>query len=385
MWKPLLPVATALPRSEGIPFSTCPATGRLSGTEHFGVAQQDVLPIARMRKGLYPASTYDPACPVGSYWDSTIADPGWRHPAPLQAQVGAEVVIVGGGLTGLSTALHLARDHGIHACLLEAGSLGWGASGRNGGFCGVGASHLTHTQMVRRVGLAETERYYRDQWQAVETVRELAASEGFSLEAQGQGCYAVAHRPQAWSELEAEYQICTQVAGYPAQLLNSKELRERGFDSQENHGALHIGVGFGLNPLKLTQGLAQAAPPVGGEAVQRQSGHGLGKGGIPPLLPHAGRNGARSALGHRHQWLHPRGPVSPTGGIPAAGTVQHPGHPTSDASGAESARVVGSDATLRHAAAAVLLPPTAGWAFAVWGDGVAPAIPRRSDSSCALG
>lgn len=83
-----------------------------------------------MRKGLYPASTYDPACPVGSYWDSTIADPGWRHPAPLQAQVGAEVVIVGGGLTGLSTALHLARDHGIHACLLEAGSLGWGASGR---------------------------------------------------------------------------------------------------------------------------------------------------------------------------------------------------------------------------------------------------------------
>ncbi|MGY2801702.1 NAD(P)/FAD-dependent oxidoreductase [Thermostichus sp. MS-CIW-25] len=248
-----------MPRSEGIPFSTCPATGRLSGTEHFGVAQQDVLPIARMRKGLYPASTYDPACPVGSYWDSTIADPGWRHPAPLQAQVGAEVVIVGGGLTGLSTALHLARDHGIHAYLLEAGSLGWGASGRNGGFCGVGSSHLTHTQMVRRVGLAETERYYRDQWQAVETVQELAASEGFSLEAQGQGCYAVAHRPQAWSELEAEYQICTQVAGYPAQLLNPKELRERGFNSQENHGALHIGVGFGLNPLKLTQGLAQAA------------------------------------------------------------------------------------------------------------------------------
>jgi glycine/D-amino acid oxidase-like deaminating enzyme len=212
-----------------------------------------------MRKGLYPASTYDPACPVGSYWDSTIADPGWRHPAPLQEQVGAEVVIVGGGLTGLSTALHLARDHGISACLLEAGSLGWGASGRNGGFCGVGSSHLTHTQMVRRVGLAETERYYRDQWQAVETVRELAASEGFSLEAQGQGCYAVAHRPQAWSELEAEYLIYTQVAGYPAQLLNPKELRERGFNSQENHGALHIGVGFGLNPLKLTQGLAQAA------------------------------------------------------------------------------------------------------------------------------
>ena len=92
-----------------------------------------------MRKALYPASTYDPACPVGSYWDSTIENAGWRHPAPLLGQVSAEVVIVGGGLTGLSTALHLARDHGISACLLEAGSLGCGASGRNGGFCGVGA------------------------------------------------------------------------------------------------------------------------------------------------------------------------------------------------------------------------------------------------------
>jgi len=207
----------------------------------------------------YPARTYDPSYPVGSYWDSTIADSSWRHPAPLQGQVEAEVAIIGGGFTGLSTALHLVRDHGISACLLEAGSLGWGASGRNGGFCGVGASCLTHAQMVRRVGLAETERYYRDQWQAVETVQELAATEGFSLDAQGQGWYAVAHRPSAWQELEAEYQIYTQVAGYPAQLLSPKELRERGFDSRENYGALHIGIGFGLNPLKLTQGLAQAA------------------------------------------------------------------------------------------------------------------------------
>ena len=207
----------------------------------------------------YPARTYDPSYPVGSYWDSTIADSSWRHPAPLQGQVEAEVAIIGGGFTGLSTALHLVRDHGISACLLEAGSLGWGASGRNGGFCGVGASCLTHAQMVRRVGLAETERYYRDQWQAVETVQELAATEGFSLDAQGQGWYAVAHRPSAWQELEAEYQIYTQVAGYPVQLLSPKELRERGFDSRENYGALHIGIGFGLNPLKLTQGLAQAA------------------------------------------------------------------------------------------------------------------------------
>src|SRR5690242_16245445 len=51
---------------------------------------------------------------------------------PLRAVVSASVAIIGGGLTGLSTALHLARA-GADVVLLEAHEPGWGASGRNGG------------------------------------------------------------------------------------------------------------------------------------------------------------------------------------------------------------------------------------------------------------
>ncbi|MCJ2544068.1 NAD(P)/FAD-dependent oxidoreductase [Thermostichus vulcanus] len=222
-----------------------------------------------LEKALYPPSTYDPALPVGSYWDTTLADLSWRDPAPLQQDVSCDVAILGGGLTGLSAALHLARDHHIQAHLLEAGSLGWGASGRNGGFCGVGASNLSHAGMVKRVGQAETERYYQDQRQAVEGVLALAEAEGFSVDPQGQGCYVVAHRPQSWRELEADHLIYTQVAGYPARLLTAAELREQGFNSQENYGALHIGVGFGLNPLKLTQGLAESARQRGAQLYSR--------------------------------------------------------------------------------------------------------------------
>lgn len=243
------------------------------------------------RGALYPPSTYDPACPVGSYWDTTLTDLSWRDPAPVQQDVSCDVAIVGGGLTGLSAALHLARDHHIQAHVLEAGSLGWGASGRNGGFCSVGASNLPHAWMVKRVGQAETVRYYQDQRQAVEGVLELAQTEGFSVDPQGQGCYVVAHRPQYWRELEADHSIYTQVAGYPARLLTATELREQGFDSQENYGALNLGVGFGLNPLKLTQGLAQSARQRGAQLYSRS-----------PLV-------AWEKIGSWHHWQTPGGTV----------------------------------------------------------------------------
>ncbi|MEN9261770.1 MAG: FAD-dependent oxidoreductase [Thermostichus sp. HHBFW_bins_43] len=240
---------------------------------------------------LYPLSTYDPAYPVGSYWDTTLTDFSWRDPPPLQQDLTCDVAILGGGLTGLSAALHLARDHQIQAHVLEAGSLGWGASGRNGGFCGVGASNLPHGWMVKWVGPAETERYYHNQRQAVEGVQELAEAEGFSVDPQGQGCFVVAHRPHRWRELQAEHHLYTQIAGYPARLFTADELRERGFDSQENYGALNIGVGFGLNPLKLTQGLAQSARRWGAHLY-----------GATPVM-------GWEKIGAWHYWQTPRGTV----------------------------------------------------------------------------
>ena len=65
-----------------------------------------------------------------SYYAAT-APRGQRYPA-LQANVDADVAIVGGGLAGLSAAIELA-DRGYSVVLLEARQVGWGASGRNGG------------------------------------------------------------------------------------------------------------------------------------------------------------------------------------------------------------------------------------------------------------
>ena len=65
-----------------------------------------------------------------SLWAASAATPAATP--PLQGRQGADVVVVGGGFAGLSTALHLA-EAGRSVILLEAAEPGWGASGRNGG------------------------------------------------------------------------------------------------------------------------------------------------------------------------------------------------------------------------------------------------------------
>src|SRR5215470_10028203 len=65
-----------------------------------------------------------------SLWAAT-ATPAASYP-PLTGASEADCIIVGGGFTGLSTALHLA-ERGLRPTLVEANEPGWGASGRNGG------------------------------------------------------------------------------------------------------------------------------------------------------------------------------------------------------------------------------------------------------------
>lgn len=207
---------------------------------------------------LYNSSVYDRTLPVQSYWATTV-ELSQIHSSPLQDNQTCEVAIIGGGITGLSAALHLTRDHSIQTCVLEAGTLAWGASGRNGGFCCVGSTRLSNEELIKRFGRDETRRYFQDQREATQLVRQLAIAEGFEIDAQGDGEIVSAHAPSRWAELEAEYEFFTEIAGYSCQLWSQKDLMEYGFHSPEAFGALRVGVGFGLNPLKYAVGLGQAA------------------------------------------------------------------------------------------------------------------------------
>lgn len=208
--------------------------------------------------GLYHRDHFDRTRAVPTYWAATGGAPP-AGTAPLAGDREVEVAILGGGLTGLSAAYHLAARHGIEALVLEAGPIGWGASGRNGGFCGPGGARHGYAALAQRHGLAETRRLFVLQRAAIELVRSLAAEEGIELETAGEGEHLLAHRASRWHELERRAAEVQRLFGERWPLWRKAELEERLLRSPEAHGCLVIPHAFGLHPLRYVRGLATAA------------------------------------------------------------------------------------------------------------------------------
>jgi glycine/D-amino acid oxidase-like deaminating enzyme len=211
----------------------------------------------------YHPGMYDAGVPVGSFWEEEappLADGVDLGPVGDET---CDVAIVGGGYTGLSCALHLARDFNIDVRLLEAGPLGWGASGRNGGFCTYPPSSLSLGELIAHYGETEAKRFVASQVEAVDLVRALAWDANIDLQPQGNGTLHVAHHPACVAALEREGDLLNRVFGIPARLMPRAEVAETEYDSTEQFGALSNPVGFGLQPLRFARGLAAAAARAG--------------------------------------------------------------------------------------------------------------------------
>jgi glycine/D-amino acid oxidase-like deaminating enzyme len=213
--------------------------------------------VTKLRR-LYDDNLYDFSAPQPSYWEATAEPPAFSSP-PLNRDDSCDVAIIGGGYTGLSAAYHLAKDYQLDARVLEAGHIGWGASGRNGGFCCIGGTGLRPRGMIRRFGLEAARAWYRSQVQAVELVRHLARDEAIDIEAFGAAEVEIAHSLRAFASMEAEHRAMTGLLGLDAELLTRYEVSERIYQSADQHGALITRPALGLHPLRFCRGLALAA------------------------------------------------------------------------------------------------------------------------------
>ncbi|MEX0922839.1 MAG: FAD-binding oxidoreductase [Rhodovibrionaceae bacterium] len=209
-------------------------------------------------KTLYHPEIYDDSQPVPSYWEASAPPPDFDE-TPLTGEESCEVAVIGGGYTGVSAALHLAKDHGVDVRLLEAGHVGWGASGRNGGFVCFAATKLSIGKMIKRYGLEETKAFWAAQLEGAALDAALIADEEIDCDKVGAGNFDVAHAPNRLPELRAHGQELSEFFGIKTRLYSREEFLEIGHESTEQFGALHVDAGFALHPLKFARGLGAAA------------------------------------------------------------------------------------------------------------------------------
>ena len=109
---------------------------------------------------------------IDSYYSRTQTDA--RNRPALAGRVETGTCVIGGGLAGIATALGLA-ERGQSVVVLETNRLGWGASGRNGGFLSAGFA-LGAEDLEARLGLESARELYQMSAQAVDLVRRRAAA-----------------------------------------------------------------------------------------------------------------------------------------------------------------------------------------------------------------
>ena len=204
-------------------------------------------------------AAYGPEPDAGNFWRTTVT------PQPvdrLRGDVKADFAVIGAGYTGLSAALRLA-EAGADVAVIDAHQPGWGASGRNGGFCCLGGSRLSDTLMARRYGADAARDYAQAERRAVDQVAETLDRHAIDADRHSEGETLLAHAPSRVAEL-AEHAAAVEARyGLKPHLVRREELAQLGLASPEFHGALTIPIGFAVNPLKYLSGLASAAEHAG--------------------------------------------------------------------------------------------------------------------------
>lgn len=197
-----------------------------------------------------------------SYWTTTAgAAPADDGPAPPRIE--ADTAIIGGGYTGLSCALFLARRHGIRAVVLEANRPGWGCSGRNGGFARAAIGRYSYADMIGRWGRETARLWFGESLAAVETVRELSRDNDIDCDLTEAGHLKIAHRPSRAALLEREAELLQREFEYPAEYLPAAQVRAEHIGGEESHGALRFPDALAVHPLKLAHGVLAAARSAG--------------------------------------------------------------------------------------------------------------------------
>src|SRR5690349_16005006 len=193
-----------------------------------------------------------------NYYAAT-ANPRPPRPA-LRDPTRTDVCVIGGGMAGCSTALHLA-ERGYQVVLLEAEHIGWGASGRSGGqiIPGFASEQSTLDQLV---GPADAKRMWDISVEGVQLLRDQISRHAIQCDWQS-GQLQVAVKPRHVDALQRWHDQLQRLYGYRStRMLDVNGVRTL-LATERYVGGLYDEAGGHVHPLNYTLGLAAAAEKAG--------------------------------------------------------------------------------------------------------------------------
>lgn len=199
-----------------------------------------------------------------SYWLDTATPSGDYSETKIPKEV--DVAVVGGGFTGLSTALHAAKS-GKSVALLETNTVNWGASGRNGGMATTGLA-IGFRDALKRYGQQRAIGYFKEYNHAIDLIESLVQDNNLDVDYERAGKMNLAWKESHWEGMQKTAKALQDLVGQPVTLVDRENIRSE-IGSDVYHGAMVDPLGAGMHVGKFGHELARLAVNAGATIHER--------------------------------------------------------------------------------------------------------------------
>ena len=192
------------------------------------------------------------------YWLDTATPSGDYRANPLPER--ADVAIVGAGFTGLSAALEAAK-HGAKVVVLDEHTVGWGASGRNGGMATTGLA-IGLGKAIKRYGRSQALEMFSEYNRAIDTIEELVKEHSIECDFRRSGKLTLAMNAKQVGQMRKTQQTLADLADYPVHVLDKEDIHSE-IGSDFYAGGMVDPQGAGVHVGRFAHGLAEASAKAG--------------------------------------------------------------------------------------------------------------------------